>query len=82
MAAGLEFQDRNKVCRVNQSFVFRPFGVAERALICTFAEHLDSRLYRRFDAKGNQTSSRFHVEAKTQRFRRLSSSVATLMSPR
>ena len=70
MPPGFEFEDRNKVGRVNQRFVFGPFSGVEIALVCPLTEHLDPCLHRLIDAERNQTSSRFRVQAEAQRFQK------------
>lgn len=70
MPPGFEFEDCDKVGRVNQCFVFGPFGGVKTALVCPLTEHFDPRLYRLIDTEGNQTSSRLRVEAEAQRFQK------------
>src|ERR1035438_3771167 len=70
MPPGFEFEDCDKVGRVNQRFVFGPFRGVEITLVCPLTEHFDPRLHRLIDTEGNQTSSRLRVEAQAQWFQK------------
>ncbi len=70
MPAGFEFEDRDKIRRVNQRFVLGPLGCVENPFVRPLAKHFDPRLHRRIDTEGNKTSSRFRVEAEAQRFQK------------
>jgi hypothetical protein len=70
MPPGFEFEDRDKVRRVDQRFVLGPLGSVEITFVRPLAEHLDPCLHRWIDTEGNETSSRFRVEAEAQRFQK------------
>ena len=68
MPPGFEFEDCDKIRRVNQRFVLGAFGSVEITFVRPLAEHLDPSLHRWIDTEGSETSSRFRVEAAAQRF--------------
>jgi len=64
MAPGFEFEDRDKVRRVDQCFILGTLRSVEVALVRPIAKHLDPCLDRWIDTKGNQAPGRFRIEAK------------------
>jgi hypothetical protein len=70
MPPGFEFENRDKVRRVNQGFVLGPFRGGEVAFVCPLTEHFDPCLHRRIDPEGNQTPGRLRVEAKAERLQK------------
>ena len=61
--AGLYLKDRNKVGRINQCFIFGPFGGIKITLVGAFTEHYDPCLHWLVYTEGNETPSRLLVEA-------------------
>ena len=56
MPARVEFEDRDKVGRINQSFLFGAFRYIETTLVCPLTQRLDPRRHRSIDTEGNQTA--------------------------
>jgi hypothetical protein len=82
MTPGFEFEDCDKVGRVNQCFVFGPLSGVEITLVCPLTEHFDPCLHRLIDAERNQTTSRLHVEAEAQRFQKAAKPATVSMPSR
>jgi hypothetical protein len=70
MAAGFDLEDCDKIGRIDQCFIFRPFRVGKIAFVGSLTEQLDPRLYWLIDAEGYYTSGRLRVEAKTKGFQK------------
>jgi hypothetical protein len=70
MPPGFEFEDCDKVGRINQCVVFGSLRGVEIPLVCLLAEHFDPCLYRLIDTEGDQTTSRLRVQAEAQRFQK------------
>jgi hypothetical protein len=66
-----ELQDRDKVGRIDECFVFGPFSGTENAFIRPLTERFNPCLDWPINPEGKQTSRRFRVEAKTQGFQKI-----------
>lgn len=70
MTAGFDFENCDKVGRIDQCFIFRPFRGGKIAFVGPLTKQLDPRLYWLIDTEGYDTSGRLRVEAKTQGFQK------------
>jgi hypothetical protein len=68
MQLGFELEDGYKIGCINKCFVFGPLRGGEATFVRPFAERFDPGLHWLIDTKGNETPSRFRVEAKAQGF--------------
>jgi len=63
MLTGLEFEDRDEVCCVNQPSIFRAFAVAPGAFVCPFGERVDPFLHRRLNLELDHATRGLRIEA-------------------
>jgi hypothetical protein len=61
----LEFEDRDKIGSINQSFVLGAFRRIESALVRLLTQRFDPRLHWSIDTKSNQTPRRLSIQAVT-----------------
>jgi hypothetical protein len=66
-----ELQDRDKIGRIDECFVFVPFSGTENAFIRRLTERFNPSLDWSISPEGKRTPRRFRVEAKAQGFQEI-----------